>query len=265
MKLLLRSLLPCLLLLLNCSAISFAQTEDALVKHIKQLQQTVQNRRLTTMQLNSDRPNLLPVGVLGKRDAQPPVIIDDITLFPDHAELMAYAAFKLPGSDEELYFATPQPVTLNYSGGLESVARMALVKERKIRIGNDDTYLTVEKEKSFLEFDCDGFRQAGLGVEVEMTSKLVKENADGTQNLNEKVKGRFSVVFADLSDIIASVSLDPFQIRGLKGVSFTVKDAVIDLSDFQNPLGILFPDEYKESYYADAGCSHGTGARRHHS
>ncbi|HEY8402288.1 MAG TPA: hypothetical protein VIK89_13560, partial [Cytophagaceae bacterium] len=73
---------------------------------------------------------------------------------------------------------------------------------------------------------------------------LLKENDDGTINPNEKVKAKFTIKGSDLNDLIASVSLPPFQIKGLNGFGFYVQDALIDLSDLNNPAGIAFPDDY---------------------
>ncbi|MGB4774918.1 MAG: hypothetical protein WBP45_07100, partial [Daejeonella sp.] len=101
-----------------------AQEQDALISHIKQLQQTVQNRRLITSELKPDQPHELPIGLLsnGGEGDKPAILIDEMTLYPTYAEFKAYAVIELPGAKEPIYFATLKPVQLSFNGGLLNTA-----------------------------------------------------------------------------------------------------------------------------------------------
>ncbi|HEY0898672.1 MAG TPA: hypothetical protein VGD90_05020, partial [Sphingobacteriaceae bacterium] len=241
-----------LALLASAFSTGYGQSADQLESHIRQLQQTVQNRRLLVSQLRPDRPLLMPVGIGSVHSDQPPIIIDDLVLHADRAEFRAYAILQLPGSQNPIYFATPEPVTLSFKGGISGAARMQLVNDKEIPMGVGDASLFIKKENSFIEFGCDGFIQAGLGIEVTLPSKLVKENPDGSQRPEDRVKGQFSTVFSDPNNILASVAIEPFQLKGIEGLTFTVKDAVIDLSDFANSLNMVFPQGYVNDHLGDA-------------
>ncbi|MBC8054610.1 MAG: hypothetical protein H7Y13_16240 [Sphingobacteriaceae bacterium] len=238
-----------------------AQTTNPLIKHIQDLQATVQNRRSYLTDLRPDGNYMLPIGLLKAGDAssKPAILIDEIALYKDYAEMKAYVALLLPGSSNPVYFATVQPVRIGYNGGILGTARMELVEDRKVNVFGDDTYLKIKSgdgsgnSGSYIEFDCKGFSRASLDVEALLSSKLVKENADGTQNLGkteaDRVKARFRMEFADLNDIIASATIEPFQVRGMQRITFEINDAVFDMSDLSNASSVAFPAGYLEDYY----------------
>lgn len=228
-----------------------SQTTTNLEQHILNLQATVQSRRALTAELRSDEPHVMPIGIFGKGggEGKPPIILDDVVLYPTYAEFKAYAVLTLPGATEPMYFATPSPIKMSYNGGILGTARIELVSDKKIKMMGGEVDFTVLKSKSYLEFDCKGFKRAGLGVSVDMPKKLVPEDASGNQILEQRVKGYFAVEFGDMNDIIAQLSIDPFQLRGTKGVTITATDAIIDLSDINNSPNMVFPKDYERDYF----------------
>jgi hypothetical protein len=62
-----------------------------------------------------------------------------------------------------------------------------------------------------------------------------------------RVKGNFKTVINDWNDLIAEVSLAPFQVAKLKGFGFYVNRAVFDFSDLNNAPGIVFPEAYQSA------------------
>jgi hypothetical protein len=232
------------LLLTGTMSLRAQHSPDELVKHIQQLQQTVQLRKSMVSSLRPDRPHELPIGIASGNDDRPAILIDELVLYPDHAEFKAYAALKIPGSPDAIYLATPNPVALTYNGGLLGTARMELVKERNIKLpGAGDAVFTVKSGNTFLEFNCSGFKQAGLGVAFELPSKLIP--ADGSPG---RVKGSFAAVFSDLNNILAECNIAPFEVKGVPGLTFTVSDAVIDMNDYANALSMQFPADYQAMY-----------------
>ncbi|PSL44260.1 hypothetical protein CLV51_106126 [Chitinophaga niastensis] len=253
-----RSLYRLLLLLLLCfyTLSTTAQVaETPLEQHIRAVYKLLQERRANHKlqgqdlydQLKDTANFKLPVGIGGNDNGQPPVIIDSIRFLPDHAEVTAYLVVQLPGTDRELMFAASS-IPITRKGGLVGTARLELVNDQPLNLFGDSTAVIIQHGKTFAEFDCNGFKRLGIGAEIQLSPKLVKGNADGTQNLDERVKGYFETQASDLNDIIATVNIEPFQIRGAKGVTFTVQDAVIDLSDYHNSAGMVFPAEYNKLY-----------------
>ena len=230
----------------------FAQQRTPLEQHIHDCWKIIQERRVTE---GINGTNLydklkdtagayqLPLGIGGTENGNPPVIVDSIRFLPNHAEITTFMVVTLPGTDKELMFAA-RGVPLSSAGGLVGTARMELVNQVPLYLFGDSTAITFIPGKTYVEFDCNGFRKIGLSAEVDLSRKLVKVNSDGSQNLTDRVKGRFEVTASNLNDILASVAIDPFQVRGVKSVTFTVQDAVIDLSDDNNSSGMVFPAEY---------------------
>jgi hypothetical protein len=224
-------------------------------QHIRAVYKLLQERRANSNlqgqdlydQLTDTASFKLPVGIGGATSGQPPVIIDSIRFLPDHAEITVYLVVQLPGSERELMFAASS-IPISRKGGLTGTARLELVNDVALNPFGDSTSVVVKSEKTFAEFDCNGFKRIGIGAEIALSPKLVKENPDASQNLQERVRGYFEAQGSDLNDLIATVSIDPFQVRGVKGVTFSVQDAVIDLSDLHNSAGMVFPAEYSRFY-----------------
>ncbi|RPD42464.1 hypothetical protein [Chitinophaga barathri] len=254
-KILHRCILPLLLICLAFAPLRAQVAETPLEQHIRAVNKLIQERRANRNlqgqdlydQLTDTTGLQLPVGIGGKDSGKPPIIIDSIRFTPTHAEITAYLVVPLPGSDRELMFAG-RGIPISREGGLRGTARLELVNNQPLYLFGDSTAITMLGGKTFVEFDCDGFKRMGLGAEIAFSPKLVKENADGSQNAQERVKGYFETVASDLNDIITTVSIEPFQVRGMNGVSFTVQDAVIDLSDYQNSASMVFPAEYRQMY-----------------
>lgn len=226
-----------------------AQEQNELVEHIRQLKQTVQNRGLIVSEIRGDSSQRMPVGIGSKTGDKPLILIDELVLHPTHAEFKAYAVLQLPGSSQTIYLATPKPVAVSFDGGIAGVARMELVNNQKLNLpGMGDANMFVQKGTTFLEFNCGGFLRAGLGIEIELPSKLVKENLNGSIQPNARVKANTFVEFTDLNNLLAGVSIEPFQVVGLQGLTFTVQEAVIDLSDKANAPSMVFPRDYLKTY-----------------
>ncbi|MBW8687739.1 hypothetical protein [Chitinophaga rhizophila] len=242
-----------LLIIACCFALpGFAQQRTPLEQHIHDCWKLVQERRVTEALNGTSLYDKLkdtsggfqlPLGIGGGNNGKPPVIVDSIRFLPDHAEITTFMVVTLPGSDKELMFAA-RGVPLSSQGGLVGTARMELVNQVPVRLFGDSTAITFMPGKTYIEFDCNGFKKLGIGAEIDMTKKLVRLNPDGTQNLQDRVKAKFETTVTDLNDILAAVSIEPFQVRGVKNVTFTVQDAVIDLSDDNNSTGMVFPTEY---------------------
>ncbi|MGB4774056.1 MAG: hypothetical protein WBP45_02690, partial [Daejeonella sp.] len=73
-----------------------AQEKNKLLEHIRQLQQTVQNRHLLIKELKADQAHELPIGLLsnGGEGDKPAILIDEMTLYPTYAEFKAYAVIE---------------------------------------------------------------------------------------------------------------------------------------------------------------------------
>ncbi|WP_291911035.1 hypothetical protein [Chitinophaga sp. CB10] len=228
-----------------------AQQRTPLEQHIHDVNKLILERRAANVLNNKDLYDQLrdttqfklPVGIGGGNDGNPPVIIDSIRFLPDHAEITAYFVIPVPGDGRELMFAASRiPVSRN--GGLVGTARLELVNDQPFNPFGNDAVMTFLHGKTFVEFDCEGFKRLGIGAEIKLPSHLVPAYADANSNTKERVKATFEVATSNIHDIIAAVNIEPFQVRGVKNVKFTVQDAIIDLSDANNSPDVAFPAEY---------------------
>jgi hypothetical protein len=74
-----------------------------------------------------------------------------------------------------------------------------------------------------------------------------------------RVKARFSTSLSDWNDFIAVAEIDPFQVKGRKGLGFYVSEMVVDMSDVNNPPSIVFPDDYQSPHFLEGDQNHWRG------
>ena len=98
----------------------------------------------------------------------------------------------------------------------------------------------------YVSWDCDGFRALRIQGAVDFdTSLLVKENLAGEIDLTKHVNARFAFTVRRTGNWLAHLDFDRFQIPGVKGWGFDVKDATLDFSDLENPISMTFPQGYQ--------------------
>jgi hypothetical protein len=194
----------------------------------------------------------LPVGIRktigGKHYV---IVIDSMVLTPTGAYLVAYMSLPIPQTEQRLAFKGSN-IRFTKSGGLTGNVKLTLLDDISIPISNHSQLnILGENQQTFIEWDCGGFRSLGLDAEVEFSRDyLVPDKEDGSAGPG-RVKGNFKTVINDWNDLIAEVSLAPFQVAKLKGFGFYVNRAVFDFSDLNNAPGMVFPEEYSSTMMMD--------------
>jgi hypothetical protein len=192
----------------------------------------------------------LPVG-LSSPGGQYTIIISRARFNPTGAFLEVYCILDLPQADEskgnsKMAFRG-KDIKFSYEGGLTGDGRLELVGNYHFEIG-ENTLLSVigRNKKSFVEFNCNGFKEMGIEAEVEFSRDLIiPERENGTiipapahVNTHFEVRGR------NWNDMLVGVTLPPFQVAGFKDFGFSVTEAFMDWSDLVNPPGMAFPAGY---------------------
>ena len=210
----------------------------------------------------------LPVGiskVIGNTELV--VAIGSITFTPVAAYMDVYLGTEMPRSGNWLSFQA-QAVEMFPEGFGGESNRLLLTDDVPVRLSNA-ARLTLKgtEQRTFVEWDCQGFRRFGVQGEVEFCPGVISPAPNGAgplersaanstaavdRNTNgeETVKATFETSFTDWDEFIAQISLAPFQVRGLDGFVFEVNQAYLDFSDVQNPTGIVFPTDYQSPYVA---------------
>lgn len=192
-----------------------------------------------------------PVGIVSrdKRDAeQYAIVIPEVKLRGGNTYLTAYMAFTVPGTTKKIAFRG-MDIPFSFSGGLKRVAVMDLVSDFKVELTPAITLILKGAGKTRVRFDCYGFREMDIVADVMLDSAVfVPENPDGTRK-NTALKTTIQTTITDWSDLLVAISLEPFQIKGLKGLGISITNAVLDLSDFRNPANITFSPVYFSDYF----------------
>jgi hypothetical protein len=195
----------------------------------------------------------LPVGIVSrdKRDAeQYAIVIPEIKLLNGNTFLTAYMAFTVPGTTKKIAFKGTD-IPFSFSGGIKGLAILGLVSDFKLELTPAITLILKGEGKTRVKFDCAGFREMDIVAEVLLDSAVfVPENPDGSLK-NTPLKTTIQTTITDWSDLLVAITLEPFQIKGLKGVGFNITNAVLDLSDFRNPANITFSPTYFTDYFME--------------
>ena len=224
----------------------------------------------------------LPVG-LSKKDSTSgntiELAITQVVFTPQYAEFNAWAKMIIPVKgpngepSSELYFGA-EGIKLSHDGALLGDMKLVLLGDQAITLNGDSWLLTLKGgvdlksgafgEQSYVEFDCSGLKSIGLEADLRISRNFLLPITSGGKykcgdqpgdkyfRKSGKVKNEcyvgagFSVKANGWNDLLVEVTLPQFEIRGLKGWGFNLKNTVLDLSDSRNINGIKFPKDYSE-------------------
>lgn len=127
---------------------------------------------------------------------------------------------------------------------------------------------TIKDEAFYIQGNCNGLIELAVRGEVHFPeSTLVRENADGEIE-DGKVVGSFFTrytrdvgasenVYTTFGDegipessgfhFLALADVEPFQVAGIAGWGFETNQIWIDISDYENPPNINWPDSYDDA------------------
>jgi len=106
----------------------------------------------------------LPVGIETELGALKYVIlIDSVVMTPTESFLYASMQFELPNNQRKIHFIG-RDIKFSKTGGLSGDAKLMLVGDYDQPLDGDKTMLIIKgsREKTFVEFDCNGYKQLSL-------------------------------------------------------------------------------------------------------
>ncbi len=175
------------------------------------------------------------------------ILIDSVVITPTESFLFTSMKFETP-QGKSLYF-TGRDIQFSNTGGLTGDGKLALVGDHPINLVGDKTQLVIKgsDQKTFVEFDCNGFKQFSLDASLLFSRDLlVPEDENGNRVEDENVAVNFTTTVVSWEDILVEANVPKFQVKSLEDVSFEIKEAVFDFSDTRNPGSITFPQGYSE-------------------
>ena len=186
------------------------------------------------------------------------LMLTNLTVGTDGAMINAYLRLITP-QGKTLYLGA-EGVKLNSDGGISDMKLVLLGfvdipmgKYRLVLRGGTLNKITGIAEQTFTYaiIGCQGLKVISLAGELELSGSIAypinadTKKADKTQN----VKAPFTIALKNWNDLLVQVSLPDFEMNGLEGVAFTLRNAVLDLSDTRNANAMVFPVGYQDKYY----------------
>lgn len=222
----------------------YGQSEEDIVGRIYALHDEVSDPSKQVGNLNPDSIPSLPIGLMKEINGTKYIIaIDSAEFTPQGAYFNAYMALEFPGADHPLAFAAKH-IKFNPEGVVGGdLAKLQLVSEHVLSLGpNSELYLP-PNGNNYIEWDCNGFKSVSLDGDFRFSDGILIPDSSSNDTI---VTASFEVQVNDIHNIMASVSVTPFQVRGLRDFTFTVTEAYVDMSDYANPPNIVFPVSYAE-------------------
>jgi hypothetical protein len=174
------------------------------------------------------------------------IAIDSVIITSTYAYLNASMSFGPPGSDERIAFRGTN-IRFTQQGGISGDARLELIGDHTFNIPGDKMSLTLKGEGTYVEWDCDGFKEFGVAGGINFSRDTILPVDILGEVLEGEVVSSFSLTLRDWNDLIAAIEIAPFQVNGLDGFVFEIHRAVFDFSDLRNPTGIIFPENYESA------------------
>lgn len=192
----------------------------------------------------------LPVGIASRDDKNAEnyaILISKITLEGGQTYLDAYMAFTVPGTQKKVAFAGKN-IPFSFNGGIFGEAKLYLVSDFEVPLSKSISLELIGGGQTSVTWGCHGFEEMDISASVAFDSTVfVPENPDGSIK-NGKLGASFRASITGWDDLLVGISLEPLQLRALKGVGFKVTNAVLDLSDTRNPAGIRFGPKQQGMY-----------------
>lgn len=281
------SILFCILLLgINAS---YSQTKDNSIASIDELNTMFariaeSNAYVEDLNINQDEAINLPLDMkrtIGGMEIT--IAISRFALQTSSTELGVYAKAVIPqGADGKrtVLFFGAEGVKGTHTGGLIDELKLSLLHDVEIPFNRGNTKIIlkgngfgkgrgISQSDTYMTIGCDGFQNLSIEAEVHFpTSLIVKvgnqnvEKGEATNktrnydfykedNSSEQVIGHFSTVTDNWDDLLVSLNLPSFEIRGLKDYIFSLNNVILDFSSKRNSNTMQFPMEYQQGYLPD--------------
>lgn len=188
----------------------------------------------------------LPVGLAKQIGGHTFIIaIDSASFYPHGAYFNAYTAFDFPGTSQKVAFAAKN-IKFNPKGvvGGEQ-SKLVLVSDHLIQLGPKTQLYLPNDGNNYVEWNCNGLQAVHLKGEFRFSKGMIVPDSGSTQDY---VTATFEIHANDIYNVVAQVNISPFRIQGLKDFSFTVSNAVVDMSDMANSPAMVFPANYVNTY-----------------
>jgi|GEM_PF-1452196 len=223
---------------------------------------------------NLESMPIIKTQTIGSTDIS--LIFNSAKIYPEFAEIEVYVKIEMNGRKDfegnpvVLYFGA-KDIFFSQEKGLIS-GSVGLLADYSIQIGDnpnpqagfwlkkmvatltddkgtptplDDDY---DYEGTFINFDCEGFKEMGLGGRVLLSRDWVIPTDEfgvpltapnGSPGNTPRVNAEIDIIAQDFNDIMLTVDIeDPFVITKWQDMSFALKNATLDMSSYRTPAAL---------------------------
>ena len=216
------------------------------------------NAYVEDLSLNEESPIHLPLGMkrtIGGMEVT--IAVNRFALRATSTELGVYAKAVLPQGDQgkrRVLFFGVEGVRGTHTGGMIGELKLSLLHDVEIPFNGGNTSIVLKgkplskhsglsESDTYMTVTCAGFQSLSLDAEVHFPKSLLV-SADGA----EQVRGHFRTELSNWDDLIASIHLPNFQIKGLKDYVFSLEGVTLDFSSKRNDSNTNIPEEYQRQY-----------------
>ena len=232
---------------------AFSQSDRMSREAIAGIFETIAQNNAYADNLASAARNILPVGIERvQNNMRVTVAVHQVAFHAHYTELSVFARAILPqnsdGRETTLFFGA-RDIKLSHDGSIIGDANLVLLNDITIPLsssmslvllGDYDRQTGQTQSLTYMSIYCFGFRELSLNAKLTFPETLL-QRADN----NGMVYGYIRTIIQDWNDIIAGVTLPPFQIAGLDGFVFNLQNVLFDFSDSRNADGFTFPPGYR--------------------
>ncbi|MEO5929588.1 MAG: hypothetical protein ABIR47_06625, partial [Candidatus Kapaibacterium sp.] len=174
------------------------------------------------------------------------VDIAAIEFAPDGAHMNAFLEMPIPEAENQILAFGQKNICFHPTGlsvgGLQKLTMLG--KDKTFPWGNNiDMTLKAAGGNdggTYVRWDCEGYHEMQIDGFFTFKSSLI-EKANGAGPV--KAAFTFSNV-KSWGDLLGEITMDPFTIKGLKGLKLSFNNVVLDFSDTRNADGMAFPANY---------------------
>ncbi len=204
---------------------------------------TVNQNRLVN-QLPIDSAASLPIGIV-KQIGQTRFIvaIDSGSFRSSNAFCSAFIAIGLPGMKDTMAFAAKN-IGINPKGVLSGNignSKLMLVSNHRIKFGPKVTMVLKNDGTNYVDWNCNGFQSFHIKGYFEFSNTILEPDSASGDSV---VRASFEIQTSDIHNMITAISMEPFRIKNVKDVMFSVTNAVVDMSSSANFPSMPFPQGY---------------------
>lgn len=171
--------------------------------------------------------------------------IASVEFAPDGARFNAFLEMPIPEAQNKVLAFGQKNICFHPTGlsvgGLQKLTMLG--NDYQLPFG-EKIKVTLKKsagqnDGTFVKWDCQGYKEMQVDGDLTFDASLL-EKAEG----QGPVKATFKMNVATWGDMLGEITMDPFTVKGTKGLKLAFTKVMLDFSDKRNAQGMGFPANY---------------------